>query len=184
MLNERSNTVEEYCELYVQRYLTNTRKSLALGCPVTFIQPANSPYDKIADKALTDGLYGGSSFNESWVGWEGRDAEFVIDLGEIKKIQLVEVDFLHKLGAWILLPKSVSCSVSADNITYRPMGQKDLAEDREPEVKYVNVSISANDSNLQARYIKVKIETIGLCPPWHYGVGHPAWFFLDEINVY
>jgi hypothetical protein len=183
-LNERKNTVNEYCELYVQRYLFNAQKSLALGCPVTYIQAADSPYDKIADKALTDGLYGGATFNESWVGWKGRDAEFVIDLGEVKKIQQVEADFLHKLGAWILLPKSISCSVSADNIRYQAMGHKDLAEDRDAEVKYVNVSIPANDSNLTARYVKVKIETIGLCPPWHYGVGHPAWFFLDEVNVY
>jgi hypothetical protein len=184
MLNERNNTVNEYCELYVQRYLLNTRKSLAQGCPITYIQPADPPYDKIADKALTDGLYGGSTFNESWVGWEGRDAEFVIDLGEVTKVRHVEIDFLHKLGAWIFLPKSVSCLVSADNITYQLMGHKDLAEDRSVEVKFVNVTISAADGNPAARYIKVKIETLGLCPPWHYGVGYPAWFFLDEVNVY
>jgi hypothetical protein len=108
----------------------------------------------------------------------------VIDLGEVKKVQYVEADFLHKLGAWILLPKSMACSVSTDNLAYEPMGHKDLAEDRDAEVKYVNVSIPSNDSDLKARYIKVKIETLGLCPPWHYGVGHPAWFFLDEVNVY
>jgi len=183
-LNERKNTVNEYCDLYIKRYLADARKSLALGCPVTYLLPADPPYDKIADKALTDGLYGGATFNESWVGWEGKDAEFVIDLGELKEIQSVEIDFLHKLGAWILLPKSASCSVSADNATYQPMGRKDIPEDRDIEVKYVNVSIPANNGNLKARYIKIKIETIGLCPPWHNGVGHPAWFFLDEVNVY
>jgi len=183
-LNERNNTVYEYCDLYVRRYLDDTRKSLALGCPVTYLLPADSPYDKIADKALTDGLYGGATFNESWVGWEGRDAEFVIDLGEIKEIHSVEIDFLHKLGAWILLPKSVSCSVSTDGTMYQPMGHKEVAEDRDVEVKYVAISITADNGNLKARYIKVKIETIGLCPPWHNGVGNPAWFFLDEVNVY
>lgn len=30
--------------------------------------PPNKPYDHIADKALTDGLLGGATFNESWVG--------------------------------------------------------------------------------------------------------------------
>jgi len=183
-LNERNNTVDDYCALYVRRNLADSRKSLALKCPVTYLLPPDSPYDKIAGKALTDGLYGGATFNESWVGWEGKDAEFVIDLGEIKEIQSVEIDFLHKLGAWILLPKSVSCSVSADNTTYQQMGHKDIAEDRDVEVKYVNISIPVNNSNLKARYIKVKIETIGLCPNWHYGVGHPAWFFIDEVNVY
>jgi hypothetical protein len=37
---------------------------------------------------------------------------------------------------------------------------------------------------VKARYIKVDIQTIGMCPSWHYGVGYPAWFFLDEISVY
>ena len=29
----------------------------------------------------------------------------------------------------------------------------------------------------------VVVKTIGLCPSWHYGVGYPAWFFLDEVEV-
>lgn len=182
-LNERRNTVKEYCRLYARRNLSDRRESLAQACPVSYLQPADSPYDRIAGKALTDGLYGGATFNESWVGWVGRDAEFVIDLGEVKEVQSVEADFLHKLGSWILLPKGMSCSVSTDNETYRLMGSKEIAEDRDAEVKYVPVAIDSG-SKLKARYIKIKIETIGLCPPWHYGVGHPAWFFLDELNVY
>ena len=181
-LNERNNTVEEYCALYVSRNLSNSRQSLAQGCPITYILPPNPPYDKIGG-ALTDGLYGGATFNESWVGWEGRDAEFVIDLGEVKEVSSVEADFLHKLGAWIFLPKSITCFASVDNADYQLIGRQDTAEDRNAEVKYVTVSIQAGEV-LKARYIKLKIETIGLCPPWHYGVGYPAWFFLDEVTVY
>lgn len=29
-----------------------------------------------------------------------------------------------------------------------------------------------------------EMKTIGLCPPWHYGVGNTAWFFFDEIVIY
>jgi hypothetical protein len=182
-LNERRNTIEEYGKLYVQRNLSRERKSLAEGSSIHYILPADAPYDKIADKALTDGLYGGATFNESWVGWVGKDAEFVVDLGEIKEVHRIEVDFLHKLGSWILLPKSMTCSASIDNEVYHLTGHKDIAEDRDPEVKYVSHTVEAT-STVKARYIKVKIETIGLCPPWHYGVGHPAWFFIDEVNVY
>ena len=182
-LNERRNTVKEYCDLYVERNLSNTRESLAYGSKVTYIQQADPPYDKISDKALTDGLYGGATFNESWVGWVGKDADFVIDLGVEKEIQTVEADYLHKLGSWILLPKSMTCWTSSDNESYQLLGHKDIAEDRSAEVKYVPIAIDA-DNKLKTRYIKIKIETLGLCPPWHYGVGNPAWFFLDEVNVY
>lgn len=182
-LNERNNTIEEYCDIYLQRNLPDSRHSFASGAKVSYTLPANKPYDKIADTALTDGLLGGSTFNESWVGWEGKDAEFIIDLGEIKDIETVEADFLHKLGAWILLPKSISCFTSIDNQNFSLMGKKEIAEDRSPQVKFVPVDITSQPK-IKTRYIKVHIETIGLCPSWHYGVGYPAWFFLDEVKVF
>ena len=183
ILNERSNTIEEYCDLYLKRNLPNPRKSLALLSKITYTLPPNKPYNLIADKALTDGLLGGATFNESWVGWEGKDGELIIDLGEVKEIETVEADFLHKLGAWILLPKSMTCYTSIDNQDFKLMGKQEIKEDRSVEVKYVNIGITANEK-IKARYIKIHIETIGLCPSWHYGVGYPAWFFMDEIWVY
>lgn len=182
-LNERNNTIEDYCTLYEQRNLPKERKSLAHNAKVTFITPPSPPYDKIGDIALTDGLYGGATFNESWVGWIDKDAEFIIDLGDVKEIETVDFDFLHQLGAWILLPKSVTCKTSIDNENFVLMGHTDIPEDRDTEVKYVNIPVGA-DQKVKAQYIKVTIESIGLCPPWHYGVGFPAWFFVDEISVY
>jgi hypothetical protein len=182
-LNERNNTIEEYCRLYLQRNLPSQKKSLATKASVSYTLPPDKPYDKIADKALTDGLMGGATFNESWVGWAGKDGEFVIDLGQEKEIETVEADFLHKLGAWILLPKSFSCSTSTDNINFTSMGNQIVAEDRSTEVKYVTIGIYS-PQKIKARYIKIHIETIGLCPSWHYGVGYPAWFFIDEVTVH
>lgn len=182
-LNERLNTVDEYCALYEKRNFRLGKPSLAQGAKVTYSIPPNPPYDNIADKALTDGLYGAANYSESWVGWVGKDADFVIDLGEEKEIESLETDFLHQLGAWILLPKSVTCYTSVDNETFIHMGHVDIPEDRDREVKYVNIPVKS-PSKIKARYIRVKVESIGLCPPWHYGVGHDAWFFLDEVVVY
>ena len=182
-LNERNNTIEEYCDLYLKRNLPPSRKSLAYLSKVSYPLPPDKPYDKIADKALTDGLLGGATFNESWVGWCGRDGEVIIDLGEVKEIESVQADFLHKLGSWILLPKSMSCYTSLDNKNFKLIGKHEIGEDRSVEVKYVNVGVTSG-KKIKARYIKVHVETIGLCPSWHYGVGYPAWFFMDEIWVY
>ncbi len=182
-LNERNNTIEAYCNLYVDRNLVKRPKNIAQGMEVTYLSSPNPPYDKIATKALTDGLYGGASFNESWVGWNGKDAEFVIDLKELHQLNGIDVDFLHNLGAWILLPKGVSCEVSADNVTFRPMGAVSIPESREYQVKFVTVPLKWS-APIEARYVKIKVATIGLCPPWHYGVGNPAWFFIDEVAVY
>lgn len=181
-LNERRNFIEDYCKQYIERNLPATKQSLALGADILFVDAPNKPYDEMK-VALTDGLYGGATFNDGWVGWEGRDGEFIIDLGETKDIQSVETDFLHKLGSWVLLPKNIQVSTSIDNKKYTEMGSIEIPEDKDIEVKFVTFPIRSNQK-VTARYIRIKVGTIGLCPTWHYGVGHPAWFFIDEVNVY
>ena len=183
-LNERNNPPAEYCVLYRKRFLPQNEKSKAQGAKVEWILKPEKRYQAIADEALTDGLYGGTTYVESWVGWEGRDAEFILDLGEEKEFSRIETDFLHQLGAWVLLPKSVAYSVSSDKENFTPFGQvHEFAEDRDMQVKFVAGKAEVA-SPVKARYIKVQVKTIGLCPSWHYGVGYPAWYFMDEVAVY
>ncbi len=182
-LNERNNTVNEYVDLYIQRNLADLGKNLAYDAKVEYLIAPDPPYDKKGETAITDGLFGGATFNDGWVGWVGRDGEFIIDLREAKEIKRVETDFLHSLGAWILLPKSITCHTSTDKTNFTLLGSKEIAEDRSSQVKYVSIPIESS-TPVKARYLKIKVETIGLCPSWHYGVGRPAWFFLDEVLVY
>lgn len=181
-LNERSNAPEDYCDLYEKRFLPQAEKSKVLGAKVIWLQKPGERYQKMADTALTDGLFGGTTFVESWVGWEGVDGSFILDLGEEKEFSSVEADFLHQLGQWILLPEKVTYSISTDNQTYQPFGSFSFAEDRAPQVKFVGGKVTS-DKPVKARYIKVEVDAIGMCPAWHYGVGHPAWFFVDEVTV-
>lgn len=101
-LNERSNSPVDYCKLYRERYMPQKERSLALGAKVTYLIPPTGKYAALGKNALVDGLFGGATFVDSWIGWEGTDGAFVIDLGETKEIQSVETDFLHQIGAWIL----------------------------------------------------------------------------------
>ena len=181
-LNERNNNVEDYCRLYRQRFLPTDTKNKAAGAKVIWNLPPDEKYLPIADKALTDGLYGGTTFVESWVGWKGKDADFTLDMGEVKTVQKVSTDFLHQLGAWILMPKSVAYYASEDGKAYTLIGNHEFAEDRDISVKFVPATVSL-DKPIKARYIRVAVKTIGLCPAWHYGVGYPAWFFIDEVVV-
>ncbi|MGM9758909.1 MAG: DUF4838 domain-containing protein [Parabacteroides sp.] len=181
-LNERNNRPADYCKLYAERYLPNRQKNLAAGAKVTWITPPSGRYAAMGEKALTDGLYGGTTFVESWVGWEGIDGAFILDLGSEQSFTKIAGDFLHQLGGWILLPKRVTYSISSDNQHYRPFGSREQAEDRDPQVKFVSMECS-QPVPATARYIKVEIEGVKTCPSWHYGVGYPAWFFLDEVTV-
>ena len=182
LLNERDNLVDDYCALYRQRYMPHANTNKAAGASVIWNNPPAGRYRAIAGKALTDGLYGGTSYVESWVGWEGKDADFVLDMGREKTFTTVSTDFLHQLGAWVLLPKCVTYYYSADNKNYKLLGSHVFPEDRDNRVKFVKGMVTAPQS-VSARYLRVVVKTIGLCPSWHYGVGYPAWFFLDEVDV-
>lgn len=181
-LNERSNSPLDYCDLYLERYIPSDKPNFARGCPVQFILPPSDRYKKLGETALTDGLYGGTTFVESWVGWEGIDGEFVIDLGQERDVHYVSSDFLHQLGQWILLPKTVTYSLSIDGNEFKEFGKVDFPEDRDVQVKFVPATIE-HSIGTTARYVKVRVDGIGICPTWHYGVGYPAWFFIDEVIV-
>lgn len=181
-LNERTNSPIEYCQLYRERYIPRTEKSICLGAKVIYLIPPTGKYKELAQTALTDGLFGGSTFVESWVGWEGTDGAFIIDMGEIKEIRSIETDFLHQIGQWILFPLKVVYSYSENGREYTPWEIHDLPEDRSGAVKFSAIKTQASQP-LKARYVKVEVTGTKECPPWHYGVGHPSWFFIDEVTI-
>lgn len=181
-LNERNNTPTEYCRLYRERYMPGKKRSLAQGAKIIWIEGPAPKYRELGETALTDGLFGGTTFVESWVGWEGSDGSFVVDLGKEMEFTTIESDFLHQLGQWILLPEKVAYSVSVDNIEYTLFSETEIPEDRSAEVKFVPVTFQ-KDQPVKARYIRVDIVGTKVCPSWHYGVGYPSWFFLDEVSV-
>ena len=181
-LNERNNPPEEYYALYKERFLPQSEPNKAAGAKVTWIAPPDDKYKSLGETALTDDLYGGTTYVESWVGWNGVDGAFILDLGEEKTFTSIESDFLHQLGGWVLLPKGGKYSVSSDNVNYTAFGSFEFPEDRDPKIKFVKGKASV-DQPVKARYIKVEIEALGMCPSWHYGVGYPAWFFMDEVLV-
>ena len=184
MVNERNNTPGDYVKLYRERYLPKPgeRKNLAAGAKTSFSKPVPAPYDKIAGTALTDGIYGGATFKDSWVGWEGTDVSITVDLGEEKEIRELDADFLHQLGQWILLPKSVTYSISSDGKDWRGDWKVTLPEDNDPRVKFTDTPVNLPRAE-EARYVRLDIEATKVCPHWHYGVGNPCWVFLDEIIV-
>ena len=103
-------------------------------------------------------------------------------MGEEKEFSRIESDFLHQLGAWVLLPVSGRYSISSDGEEYSVFGSFDIPEDRDVRVKFTKGTVT-KDKPVKARYIKVEIEGTIECPYWHYGIGFPSWFFIDEVFV-
>ena len=181
-LNERNNSPHEYVALYRERYLPRGQKNLAAGAKITLSAPLPKPYDKLGAASLTDGLFGGTTYKDSWIGWEGMDVDITIELGSPTEIKSIDTDFLQQLGAWILQPLSVTYSTSTDGNNWVTLPRHTLDEDRNPKVKFESVK-QILPTPQTVRFIKVSIEGTKQCPGWHYGVGNPCWFFLDEITV-
>ncbi|MCM1349269.1 MAG: DUF4838 domain-containing protein [Firmicutes bacterium] len=181
-LNERHNSPLDYVKLYRERYLGPKGVNKALGAKVKWGIAPTGRYKELGEHALADDIYGGTSFVENWVGWEGTDGDFVLDLGEPKTFSHIHGDFLHQLGQWIFLPPHVRFETSGNGVDFTEFGEVQHPEDRSPQVKFKALGCSV-ESPVTARYIRVHVKGIEVCPTWHYGVGSPGWFFLDEIVV-
>lgn len=183
VLNERNNTPQEYCRLYAERYLPGCNTNLAKGAKITWITPPAERFRSVAEAALTDEYLAGDSSKEpGWIGWQGDDGIFILDMNEVKNVSSVNSDFIHQVGQWSLFPKRVTYSYSVDGQTYLPFGEHVIAEERHPQTLYHRAK-STIATPVKARYIKVEIENQKICPGWHFGAGHPSWFFIDEVTV-
>ena len=177
-LSERGLMTDYYCQLYRQRFLSKKEANLAKNAKVTYLIKPHKRYDAIAPTVMTDGLLGGNTFNQCWLGWEGTDGSFVLDLGEVKEINEVNIDFLQAWGDWICPVNGVSYSISVDNQNFQSVGSENLVGTKQPEPFY-EVKHSLNGKQ-KARYIRIDIDGQKKMP----GSGNPSWFFIDEVFVH
>lgn len=184
MLHERGFSPREYVDVYRERYLPADNRNLASGARFTWLREPTQRYmsSEKAERALTDGLYGGFVYSDGWAGWVGTDPEFIVDLGEVKEFTSVGTDFLHQPGAWVLLPTSGEVEVSTDGSDYRLMGTWAMAEDRTPTAKFAWGRVTS-DKPVQARYLRLRAHNVGPLPDWHIGAGSPSCVFIDEVKV-
>lgn len=143
----------------------------------------SSNYQAGGKMALIDGKTGSSDFTDGkWQGFEGKDMEVVIDFGRVMPVWRITGRFLQSLSVWIFHPIEVSFSISTDGEDYQMMGVIDNYPDRSTindGIKYFEALVYG----AQARYVRVRAKSIGICPPWHHGAGGAAWLFADEIIV-
>ena len=139
-------------------------------------------YDVGGPKALTDGKMGIMNYNYNWLGFQGNDMDVVIDLDSIQAVNLVSIDFLLFPLAWIFIPKRVTCYLSNDGENWNEVGSKTYQNPTYLlECKIENFAFT--NLHKQARYVRVKAESLITNPEWHRGVGQLCWIFCDEVIV-
>jgi predicted alpha-1,2-mannosidase len=145
--------------------------------------PSEPQYDGGGAAGLIDGIYGSANWRKgNWMGFQKTDMEAVIDLNETKTVSKLTAGFLQDTRAWIVVPKQLIVSVSADGINYTEVykGDNFLAiDDLNVQVK----NITASFTPVPAKYVKIKAVQYGKLPSWHEGAGGDTHIFIDEIKV-
>ena len=146
--------------------------------------PSNPQYTGGGEQALVDLQPGGADFRSGrWQGYEGVNLDAVIDLGGVKSLQRISVNFLQDENSWIFFPQKLQVEISDDGVQFRPAGE--IVNQVPPTTMgslQQKLSV-ALDGGTTARYIRVLGVSLGQCPAGHKGAGSPCWLFVDEVYV-
>jgi hexosaminidase len=155
----------------------------AVGKTVSLTYPFAERYSGGGEFALVDGLRGTKNQRDGfWQGYEGVDLEAVIDLEKPVSIGRLSAGFLQNISAWIFLPTQVEFAVSGDGFTFESVAV--IPNDISPRTADRVIKLfEASFDPVEARYIRLRAESIGVCPDWHFAAGGKTWLFIDEILI-
>ncbi|MBL4704259.1 MAG: GH92 family glycosyl hydrolase [Flavobacteriales bacterium] len=149
---------------------------------ITKVTAFANEYSAGGDQALIDGIQGGNDYKTGfWQGVQGPDYEVIIDLGEVRRVDELEIGCFQDIKSWIWFPKEIEIYASTDGIKF---DHAYTIKTKFPEDKYGSFRRSFMGTVYKAaRYIKVIAKNRGKCPKWHLGNGNDTWIFMDEIEI-
>jgi len=139
------------------------------------------PSDKYALEYKEQTLVNGIEFTNSyadgeWLGYEGNDVEFIVDLDSIQKINSVSINFNNKVNDWVHHPQKMIVLGSVDNKAFSVIGSLAKRKTGRPIVQF-KVYTPA-----EVRFVKVIVAN-QIIPEGFNGEGRPAWIFMDEVII-
>lgn len=132
--------------------------------------------------ALIDGIRGQDNWRlGGWQGYQGTDFEAIVDLGEVMDIGHLSAGFTQDTRSWILMPTTVTFSVSDDGQQWKTVlspSHQVAPDDYDIQQHDLGGAVQA-----RGRYVKINAVHFGKLPSWHLGAGGDAYIFIDEIVV-
>jgi len=142
-------------------------------------------YNAGGQNALIDGIFGTEDFRTgTWQGYFDKDVIATVDLGSVKDIYFIHLNFLQDQRSWIFLPTEVEFLISTDGKKFTSV-QKLVHQKPRPTEKPRVEKVGAVFNTKKARYVKVIAKKLGVLPEWHLGYKHDgrSWLFVDEIEI-
>ncbi len=180
-VNEAGLTPEEYYQSTKRFINVQVEGNMAFRKKITANPMPSLKYSHADLSILTNGVQGANDYKAHWLGWEAQDVELLLDLQTTLQPQSIQISTLYDPKSWILHPKSVTCSVSEDGLTYRILETQTIEGEQRKENVTHNFIF---DKNMGAcRYIKFEIKGTKKLFNWHQSAGGGSWVFVDEIVV-
>jgi hypothetical protein len=150
----------------------------ALGKSIKMITVSSDKYAvEKREGLLLNGIDFTDSFSDGeWLGFEGNDCEFIIDMGEVSSFKKVTINFSNQVNDWIHHPTEVIVLGSKDGKSFDIVGEM---KKRKTGRSIVTFSIPIAG---EMQYIKVIAKNQIISAGFN-GEGNPAWLFLDEVVV-
>lgn len=173
---------EMLSDAMIERAMDPAIRHAALRKTVTLATPPSARYSGRGSAGLVDGLVSHSGSTPEWLGFEGKDLDATIDLGQTMPITSLSAEFFQSTIVGIFMPRQVEFSVSDDGKTFR---QVNVAKPKTGSGQTGSQSelIDAGPLKTTGRYVRVHAENFGVLPPGHRSAGRAAWLFVDEILV-
>ncbi|MBL7980214.1 MAG: DUF4838 domain-containing protein [Flavobacteriales bacterium] len=185
LLHETRNTPDEYFKEFSAHLKNGARSHLAVGKTITFATPPDDRYPGGGPDALIDGFTASTNYQFGWQGWYGKDMVATIDLGQVMRVDSVELSFLQDQQSWIFHPDSivVEFAETPDLLGWRSKWKNSTSQEKGEPAKLVQRHLAPKHMITYTRYIRITAKNIGDLPAWHGSKGQ-CWLFCDEIAVY
>jgi hexosaminidase len=155
----------------------------AVGATVRSVPTADARYPGTGSRSLTDGLLGSTDHADGiWQGWTAPEVSFEVTLAQPVRGATLDARFLQNVRSWILLPREVTVSWSADGSTWSPPIVITHQVPLTREGAFDQSFVAQAPIDLEARHLRVVARGEKL-PPSHPGAGAAAWVFVDELVV-
>jgi len=189
LLKQHMRELGDFCDLDEPNWGLPEEKTditkishMGAGRQVTLLNDATPEYCRNGAQALADGIQATSQFNDGhWLGLRGDDLDAQVDLGRIRSVRKITVNFLEKQESWIFFPAEIEMSLSSDGKNFVPIERIHIP--LEKNIHTETRAFSAETSEAEARFVRIRARSIGDCPGWHIGSGEKAWVFADEIVI-
>ncbi len=132
---------------------------------------------------LINGILGSDDFRDGqWLGFWGHDVESVLDLGILKPVSSVVLQFLQYSNSWIFFPSAVEVFTSLDGNAWNSFGKINPTLSQKAKGTYTE-GLGVRTDGKEARYVKIVATNPGNIPEWHEAAGAGSWIFISEIIV-